>query len=397
MRSCRRPVIAMLVASLTVSCVCTATARNNESSEQNGVAPAAVDRAIVAARIRARNATAVAYHAREQELERRQQAGEPVDAELAAKKRDRPGFSDLNEDALKVIAADPTDDAAFLSISVVLRTTQATPQTATTWSTSSDSALHQQLAGLLLKYHVRRQDFMDVAGSLGFPNRVSEETFWTSAYQNSLDHAVRGWSLWCRLRVRRDELNDFGLPLDKEQVLRTKIDRDATVLRTQYQDVPGLSGYAKDLVDGLQHAPGSVVLDFQVSTLLEGRDDSLDQHRGKFLLLDLWATWCTWCIASHRDLAAFTKELGSPRFEVLSVNVDKNRQVAMDYVKSHGFPWLDWYLGPDSPVLKALGVQGYPTYLLIDPKGVLVGRTNALTADRKTYIRTLLKQPDRQK
>ena len=310
-------------------------------------------------------------------------------------KRDRPGFSDLKEDALKVIAADPSDEAAFLSIGVVLRTTQATPQTASAWPTSSDSALHQRLAALLLKYHIRRRDFMDVAGSLGFPNRLSEETFWTRVYQNSPDHAVRGAALWCRLRLRRDELDEFGLPLDKERVLRAEINRDAALLSGKYQDVPRLSGLAKDLVDGLQHAPGSVVPDFEVSTLLQGLADSLEQHRGRFLLLDLWATWCSWCIASHRDLAAFSKELGSPRFEVLSVNVDRNRQVAVDYVKSHGFPWLDWYLGPDSPVLKALGVQGYPTFLLMDPNGVLVGRTNALTSERKTYIRALLKQSDR--
>jgi thiol-disulfide isomerase/thioredoxin len=397
-RSRRQPfaqvVTRVLVASLMVACACAAATRQTEAADQTSAAGAPIDRVALAAKIRARKAAAIAYHAREQELERRQQAGEPVDAELAAMKRDRPGFSDLKNDALKVIAADPSDEAAFLSIGVVLRATQATPQTATAWPASNDGALHQRLAALLLKYHVRRRDFMDVAGSVGFPNRGSEDTFWTQVFQSSPDREVRGTALWCRLRLRRDELDEFGLPLDKERMLRAEIDHDATELREKYQDVPRLSGFAKDLVDGLRHAPGSVVPDFQVSTLLQGRADSLEQHRGKFLLLDLWATWCTWCIASHRDLAAFSKELGSPRFEILSVNVDKNKQVAVDYVKSHGFPWLDWYLGPGSPVLKALGVQGYPTYLLIDPKGVLVGRTNALTAERKTYIRALLKQPD---
>ena len=380
-----------VAASLILACPCAAASPQTETRVQARGSHGAVDRAAIAAKIRARKTEVASYHAREKGLERRQEAGEPVGAELAAMKRDRPGFSDLKDDALKVIEGDPSDEAAFLSISVALGTSQPTPQSAANWPTSSDSLLHQRLAALLLKYHLQRPDFMEVAGSVAFPSREAEEAFWTRVYEGSADHAVRGNALWCRLRLRRQALDDFGLSLARKQKLRVEIRRDGGLLTGSYQDVPNLSALAKDLISGLQRAPGSLVPDFAVSTLLDGRLDSLGKHRGHYVLLDFWATWCTWCVGSHRDLAVFTKELGSKQFEVLSANVDQKKQDALDYVKAHGFPWLDWYLGPDSPVLTALGVQGYPTYILVDPKGVLVGRTNSLTDERKNYIRALLK------
>src|SRR5882724_4729477 len=124
------------------------------------ITSAPVDRAYLAEQIRARVAAEQSHHARELALERREQAGESVAAEKATLKKQRPTFLDLKDDAQRVIDANPTDDAAFLAIAVVLRTTAMTPQNATSLGSTADSAVHRHMATLLLNHHLRRPDLL---------------------------------------------------------------------------------------------------------------------------------------------------------------------------------------------------------------------------------------------
>jgi thiol-disulfide isomerase/thioredoxin len=110
----------------------------------------------------------------------------------------------------------------------------------------------------------------------------------------------------------------------------------------------------------------------------EGRRHSLQEWRGRSVLLNLWATWCVPCRQEMPALDALQGTLGSAGFDVVAVNIDTNNpDRPKAWFKEIGIKRLAYYADPEARIfedLKAAGrAFGMPTTLLIDPKGCEIG------------------------
>jgi thiol-disulfide isomerase/thioredoxin len=106
----------------------------------------------------------------------------------------------------------------------------------------------------------------------------------------------------------------------------------------------------------------------------DGRRHSLQDWRGRFVLLNLWATWCVPCRKEMPALDALEGELGGQDFQVVAVNIDtRDPDKPKAWLKEAGINRLAYYADPQAQVfqdLKAAGrAFGMPTTLLIDPQG----------------------------
>jgi thiol-disulfide isomerase/thioredoxin len=106
----------------------------------------------------------------------------------------------------------------------------------------------------------------------------------------------------------------------------------------------------------------------------EGRQHMLQEWRGRFVLLNLWATWCVPCREEMPALDALEGKLGGQDFQVVAVNIDtRDPDKPKAWMKEVGINRLAYFADPQAKVfqdLKAAGrAFGMPTTLLIDPQG----------------------------
>lgn len=117
-----------------------------------------------------------------------------------------------------------------------------------------------------------------------------------------------------------------------------------------------------------------VVADFKFVDAT-GKERSLSEWRGRVVLLNLWATWCAPCRKEMPDLDKLQAELGSDRFEVVAISVDRSGvNGAKKFLAEVGVAKLGLYADPTAKLASELKVLGLPATLLIDAEGREVGR-----------------------
>jgi thiol-disulfide isomerase/thioredoxin len=110
----------------------------------------------------------------------------------------------------------------------------------------------------------------------------------------------------------------------------------------------------------------------------DGRRHTLQDWRGRFVLLNLWATWCVPCRKEMPALDALEGKLGGPNFQVVAVNIDtRDPDKPKAWLKEVGINRLAYYADPQAQVFQDLKVVGrafgMPTTLLIDSQGCEIG------------------------
>ena len=134
--------------------------------------------------------------------------------------------------------------------------------------------------------------------------------------------------------------------------------------------------------------------DFSLPSL-DGGDVRLKDFRGRYVLLNFWATWCGPCKVEMPSLESLYRRYQGRKLEVVGVSNDMfGERVVKPYVEAQGltFPVL---LDPGLDVSNSFRVMSLPTTYLIDPEGniigVLSGAENWTAPDTLQYFENLLK------
>ena len=141
--------------------------------------------------------------------------------------------------------------------------------------------------------------------------------------------------------------------------------------------------------------PGEIVPDFEFDTL-DGTKKKLSDFRGRYLLLDFWATWCSSCVGALPEVQQLAdKYLSDGRLTVLPMSLDADRDVLRRFVQEHKLSGTQGFLGDWSAtqVPTQLGISSLPTYLLIGAEGKLILKAYS-TEQITEKLRELLKSPN---
>jgi thiol-disulfide isomerase/thioredoxin len=145
----------------------------------------------------------------------------------------------------------------------------------------------------------------------------------------------------------------------------------------------------KDQLDRMKAgSPGSIAISF-TSSELRGGQLSLADYRGKYVLIDFWASWCVPCRKGNPHLLDIYAKYKSKGFEIIGVASDDGKEdkwkAAVEEDKIGVWKHvLRGYKGqnPDPSdkrldISNAYGISTLPTKVLVDPNGKIIGRYGA--------------------
>lgn len=103
---------------------------------------------------------------------------------------------------------------------------------------------------------------------------------------------------------------------------------------------------------------------------LDGEEVSLEDYKGKIVMLNFWATWCKFCVTEMPDMNKLQEE--NDDLVILAVNVKEEKSKVKDYIDEGGYGF-EVVLDYEGKISETYLVSAFPTSYFVDREGILLG------------------------
>lgn len=181
--------------------------------------------------------------------------------------------------------------------------------------------------------------------------------------------------------------NEYAMYLISNRSTTNETGSDLKAIYEKFSDRVKTSDSGKKLkaeIDRLLISdPGVKAPNFTLKDVRSGKEISLSDYKGSYVLLDFWGSWCSPCRRSHPELREKYSKYKSDQFEILGLAQDKTDEVIIEAATEDGITWPQVRLTEQRAgqynVTELFGIKFYPTKILVDPNGVIIARNDEIT------------------
>ena len=136
-----------------------------------------------------------------------------------------------------------------------------------------------------------------------------------------------------------------------------------------------------------------------LGSAVDGSDFDWKSYRGKYVLIDFWASWCGPCRAEIPNMKAQQKRYSTDDFAIVGINLDQTLDDCQKYVEREELPWVNLMSqdaqqrGWDNPMAVYYGISGIPTAILVDREGRVISM-QARGEELNRLLESLLGKPE---
>lgn len=207
-------------------------------------------------------------------------------------------------------------------------------------------------------------------------NDVNTQNAIKTEYQNLNGQYMNGLKTYIRTHPKSvvsayvigNDLNNAAIPLS--EVIEALSYVDKSLENNSY-----IKATNKRVEDSKGTMVGYTATNFSQATP-DGKMVSLKDFRGKYVLIDFWASWCKPCRMENPNVVAAYNRYKDKGFTVLGVSMDSNKDPWLLAIKTDNLTWthVSDLKGWGNEVGKIYGVTGIPQNYLLDKEGKIVAK-----------------------
>lgn len=235
----------------------------------------------------------------------------------------------------------------------------------------------------------------------------------TKDFDNTLAFEGRGEVTNNYLNLRKKEVSNFTsnfkslAALDStefnkkltafEEKMRTHLSNKKLDTSVASKEKMGLDGFVKNMqrkyeresAFQLAFAKGTEAPKFENFEAYKGASKSLDDFKGKYVFIDVWATWCRPCLAQIPALKELEEEYKDKNIVFVSISTDKKDKYETwkTMIEEKSMTGVQLYAGENMAFMQSYQITTIPRFIFIDPNGNIIDADAPKPADKEAITK----------